>query len=220
MRLLSIAVLLCLSALTGCEENLDPATPQGAMHQLRDAVMARDANAILARSSAQTHQRLAELHTLLKEQRQAIAERYPEEHRAAARTAYPPGVLEAADTEALFQALVTSRLAALETTDGLRYGLTVMGTPTTDGEHSQVSTQSGETFEFVLEDGRYVTTTFERTLARNLERARIYQQTLTENLKVFEELKRREASRRAKEAAAAPGSDGAPAEPAAPAPPP
>ena len=150
------------------------------MHQLRDAVMARDANAILARSSAQTHQRLAELHTLLKEQRQAIAERYPEEHRAAARTAYPPGVLEAADTEALFQALVTSRLAALETTDGLRYGLTVMGTPTTDGEHSQVSTQSGETFEFVLEDGRYVTTTFERTLARNLERARIYQQTLTE----------------------------------------
>ncbi|MEZ4472131.1 MAG: hypothetical protein R3F60_15320 [bacterium] len=218
MRALTLAVLLCLPALPGCEENLDPATPAGAMHQLRDAVMARDANALLARSSAATHQRLAELHTLLKEQRQAIAERYPDEHRAAARTAYPPEVLEAHDTGALFRALVAKRLEALETSDGLRYGLTVMGTPAGEGERVQVSTQSGETFEFVLEDGRYVTTAFERVLGRNLERARVYQQTLTENLKVFEELKRREANRRAKEEAAAPGSDGAPGEPAAPAP--
>ena len=209
-------LLIACFALWACEENLDAATPEGALHQLRDAVLAKDADGLLGHTSAQTHSSLAELHTLLKEQRQTIADRYPAEHQGAAHTAYPPGALEAADTGALFQALIKPQLAALEVSDGLRFGLTVMGAPTVSGTHATVNTQSGETVDFVLEDGKWVTTTFERTLARNLERARQHQQTITENLKVFEELKRREAAKKAKEAEAAPPSAEAPASQAAP----
>lgn len=212
MRRIVIACFL----LWACEENLDAATPEGALHQLRDAVLARDVDGLLSRSSAQTHATLAELHTLLKEQRQTITDRYPAEHQGPARTAFPAGVLEAADTGALFRVLVQPQLEALEPSDGLRFGLTSMGKPSIHGDRATVNTQSGESLDFVLEDGRWVTTTFERTLARNLERAKQHQQIITENLKVFEELKRREAAKKAKEAEAAPPSAEAPASAAAP----
>lgn len=180
----------------GCEEKLDPATPEGALHRLRDALMARDGQALLAASSSTTHQVLAQLHTKLKEQRTAIDEKYRTDEKPAARAAFPKGTLEAKDSGALFTALIEPQLGTLETSEGLKWGMTAMGSPTVTGERASVPTQSGETIEFVLEDGVWKTTVFERPLEQNLNRARLNEQTLTENLKVFEELKRREDAKR------------------------
>lgn len=203
--------LVCLGLWgSGCAENLDPATPEGALHRLRDAVMAKDASAVLAASSQATHQTLAQLHTRLVEQRVAIDERYPEDARSGARTAFPSGLLESADSGALFGALVAPRLEALETSPGLAFGLTAMGRPTVTDQRASVPTQSGETVEFVLEDGVWRTTVFERPLEQNLNRLRLNEQTLTENLKVFDELKRRAAAEAAQAAPASAGAKAAP----------
>lgn len=197
--------LLCLSLWgAGCAENLDPATPEGALHRLRDAVMQKDASALLAASSQSTHQSLAQLHTRLAEQKVAIDERYPAEERAGARSAFPAGLLEAADSAALFAALVAPRVEALDASPGLGFGLTAMGRPTVTDQRASVPTQSGETVEFVLEEGVWRTTVFERALEQNLNRVRLNEQTLAENLKVFDELKRRAAATAASAAASAP----------------
>jgi hypothetical protein len=207
----AVLALLCLLAflpLAGCEENRDPATPDGALHQLRDAVLAHDAAALLALSSAETRKHLDELHALVKGQATRIAKDYPPEHQQAARSAYPAGVLEAADAPALFAALVGPQLDKLEPTKGLRWGLTSLGAPSIDGDRASVSTQSGETLEFVREDGQWRTTAFEQHLQANVNRLKLNQQTLDENLAVFQELARRAAAKQAAEAgaAAAPGS--------------
>ncbi len=189
----ALLLLLALAppALLGCEENLDPATPDGAAHLLRDAVNGGDVSAMLTYSTQATRDHLATLHTLLKEQRLAIAERYPEEHRAAARGAYPEGALDAADGPALFKAMVLPELEKLEHGRGLAFGMTSLGAPSVTEDRATVSTQSGETIEFALEDGKWKTTAFEGPLEQNVTRVRRNQQTLEENLKVFEEMKRR-----------------------------
>ncbi len=207
----AVLVLLCLLAflpLAGCEENRDPATPDGALHQLRDAVSAHDAAALLSLSSAATRKHLEELHALVQGQAGRIAKDYPDEHRTAARGAYPAGVLEAADAPALFAALVGPQLEKLEASPGLRWGLTSLGAPSIDGERASVSTQSGETLEFVREDGQWKTTAFEQQFQSNVNRLKLNQQTLDENLAVFQELARRAAAKQAAEAGAgaAPGS--------------
>ena len=202
-------VLVCLCALLawGCAEKVDPATPEGALHQLRDALMKKDAAAVLALSSKATHDKLAELHTLIKEQKTAIEERYPEEHRAPARTAFASGVLEAEDSAALFAALIAERLKELKATEGLKYGLTALGAPTITGTHATVPSHSGETIEMVFEDDKWRVTSFERSIEHNLSRIKLNQQTLAENLKVFDEMKRQERAKKAKAAAAARAAD-------------
>lgn len=199
--LLAVLFGLALALTLGCEENRDPATPDGAMHLLRDALLARDAAAMLDASSAQTRKQLAELHTLLKEQRTAIAERYPVEHKAGTAVAYPPGVLEADDTVALFEALVKVELDKLDLDERLTFGMTTLGRPNAKDDRATVTTQSGETIEFVLEDGTWKTTVFERPIEQSLNRVKLNRQTLEENLKVFEEMKRRAAAEKAKEEA-------------------
>lgn len=188
-----------------CEENVDPATPEGSLHLFRDALMAKDTPAILSACSKQTHATLAELHTLLKEQRAAITTHYPEDHVPAARTAYSDGVLDAPDSAALFAALLAEELAALEATPGLKYGMSALGAATIDGDRATVPTQSGETVELVKEGDRWKITAFERPVEQNLNRVKLNQQTLTENLKVFQELRDREKRKKAKEAAQGPG---------------
>lgn len=206
----SLSSVICLGLLTvgplGCEETYDPSTPEGALHRLRDAVMKKDPSAVLSHSSTATHTHLAELHTLVKEQRRAIDEKYPDDQKASARTAYPKGVLAAEDTGALFAALIAPKLDALETSDGLRFGLSNRGVPAVDGETATMATQAGESLTFVREDGKWVTTAFESSVKASLERVKLHQQALTQNLKVFEELKRRAAAKKAK--AKAPESDG------------
>lgn len=192
-----------LLALAGCEENLDPATPEGAMHQLREAVMAKDVAAILDASSASTRKHLAELHTAIKAQRTAIEERYPEEEKAAAKSSYPKGALEAKDSAELFAALTEPGLADLTFDDGLRYGMTTLGRANARDDRATVTTHSGETIEFVLEEGKWKTTVFERIIESNLNRARLNQQTLDENLRVFDEMRRRAEKEKAKAAEAA-----------------
>ncbi len=200
MRALLLVGLTVVAALLGCAEPRDPATPEGAMHRLRDAVLAQDAPAILAAASANTQRALAQLHTKLKEQRAAIDERYPADAQAAARAAFPPAVLEAKDSAALFAALIEPQMKVLDRGPGLKWGMTVLGRPTVTDGRATVPTQSGETLEFVLEEGRWQTTAFERALELNLNRVKLNEQTLAENLKVFEELKRREADSQAKAA--------------------
>jgi hypothetical protein len=215
MRAFVVLSMLLCAALAGCKENRDPATPEGALHLLRDAVLARDPAALLAQSSSATHKQLEELHKLLQGQAQHIEHDYPAEQRTSAKAAYPAGVLEAADPPALFAVLVTPQLGQLGAPDGVRWGLSALGIPAVDGDHASVSTQAGETLEFVREDGVWHTTAFEQSLQSDLNRARLNQQTLDENLTVFAELTRREAAKAAA-AAAAPSSGSAPASAPAP----
>lgn len=199
MTMRSVAVLLaCLLAVLGaaCEENRDPTTPDGALHRLRDALLARDAAALLEMASPATHRHLAELHALLEGQARRFAQDYPGEHRPAAERTYPEAVLRAKDPAALFAALIEPQLAKLDRSPGLRYGLSAVGPPTVEGDRATVATRGGETIEFVRgEDGRWRTTAFEQQLEANLARARLNQQTLEENLQVFAELRRRAAAK-------------------------
>lgn len=196
---------LVLALSLGCDENQDPKTPDGAMHRLRDALMAREVDALLDASSAATRKQLAELHTMLQEQRVAINERYPAENQADAKAAYPAGTLEAKDIAALFRALVEPEIAKLDLGEGLQYGMSALGRANLSaaGDRATVTTRSGESVEFVLEDDVWKTTVFERPIEQNLNRARLNRQTLEENLKVFEEMKRRE-EKKAREAEVAP----------------
>lgn len=196
--LASILALGVAFAALGCEENRDPHTPDGAMHLLRDALMAEDPAALLDASSARTRTLLAELQTLLKEQRTAIAERYPDAFKGETSLAFPKGVLEAEDMVALFTALIQAESGALERDERLSFGLSTLGKPTVDGERATVTTRSDETIEFVLEEGVWKTTVFERPVEQNLNRVKLNRQTLEENLKVFEEMKRRAAAAKAK----------------------
>ena len=168
------------------------------MHQLRNAVLRQDTGQLLVLSSSETHDLLAKLHTLLKQQRAAIEERYPKEHQHAARLSYPKGALEAADTQALFAALVAGSFKELETKrpNGLRFGLTSMGAPTIQDGRASVATESGETVKFVLEDEQWKTTVFQRSVESNLNSAQLNQQTLEENLKVIGEINRRAAAKK------------------------
>ncbi len=215
MRGLKVILCLTLTLAFGCEENLDPKTPEGAMHQLRNALEARNYKALLACTSAKTHEDLAKLHTLLKEQRRTIEERYPEVHRGAAKGAYPKGALEAEDSAALFEALITPQADALEKGEGVAWGLTVMGAPTFREEKiASVVGHSGESVEFILTDeGVWKTTVFERPIEQARNRVQVFQQTLEENLKVFAELKRRDEAKKKEEAAKAPPKEGAPGSP-------
>lgn len=201
MRVYTIQGLIWLCALLGvygCEENLDPQTPEGALHALRDALMEKDVAAILEASSETTQSRLSQLHTRLVEQRTAIEESYPEEHRSGARNAYPKGTLEAEDSRVLFAVLIEPKLKELKTGPGLKRGLSAQGSPTISDKRASLSTLGGETLEFVLgDDGHWRTTAFEQVLEQSLNQVKQNEQILAENLKVFEELKRREAAKKA-----------------------
>ena len=207
-----ILLLLSFFVLATCSENIDPRTPDGAMHQIRNAIMERDAAAVLDNASSKTHDLLVELQALLLAQARAIEEKYPANRRVPARAAYPVGTLEATSPDALFAALVSPHLIELEMSDGLAYGTSVAGLPRQSGDRATVSTHGGETIEFVLENGSWKTTAFERILARNLDRVRLNQETLDRNLTIFAEIERRAAERAASAAAsrAAPPADAAP----------
>jgi hypothetical protein len=194
---LGLATLLFAAA---CEENLDPATPDGALHRLRTAVVKKDAPAILEASSAQTRAFLKELQSLLAAQASTIGARYPEVHRVAARASYPPGVLEAQTPEALFAALLAGGLDQLDASAGLAYGMSAQGRPSLDGDHASVTSQAGEAYEFVLEGGTWKSTLFEREISAHINHAKLHQQTLDENLKVVAELARLEQLKQAREA--------------------
>ena len=201
MRIHIIAAVVALTAALGCSESLDPATPEGALHLLRDAVIAKDATRLLQASSTATRDKLAKLQVALKSQRDAIETKYPADHKATAYAVIPKAALEAKDAETLFIALVTPQLEAMEVSEGLRYGMSVKGRVQRDGDHAKVTTQSQEVVEFVFEDGLWKTTIFERQLDQNLDRTDVNARSLAENLKVLEELKRR-ADRRARPAPA------------------
>lgn len=206
-----MTALLLAGALLACEENLDPATPDGALHKLRNAVTKKDAPAILESCSAQTLASLKELHTLLTGQAQTINQTYPEEHRIAARASYPAGLLDAKSPEALFNVLLEGGLKDLNASPGLSFGMTAQGHPSIDGQHASVTSQAGEAYEFVLEGGAWKSTAFEREISGAINHARLHQQTMDENLKVIGELRRIEQRRLARDAAAAPSAPSAPA---------
>jgi len=198
-----IVTLLTLLVTIGCAENLDPASPAGAMNQLRDAVMAKDMPKIRASCSSATGEKLAKLHGILKTQKAQISGHYPADHQATAYAIIPKEILDAPDQEALFIALITPQLEALETGEGLHYGMSANGPIQKGDGQATVSTQSKESIGFVQEDGLWKTTIFERQLDQNIERAELNGRSLTENLKVLEELKRRAAKKAGTAATAA-----------------
>ncbi|MEE2788246.1 MAG: hypothetical protein VX589_12960 [Myxococcota bacterium] len=155
------------------------------MHQLRDAVLANDAEKILARCSSKTRALLTEMLKLARAQSTAFRQSYPPEFALGARGVYPPGLLTAQSELALFTALIQSRANALNRSDGLRYGLSASGHPVILGGTATVATKAGESIEFVQEGGAWFTKVFEPVLARNLERFQLNQRTLEENLKAI-----------------------------------
>ena len=202
--------LAALLAVAGCEENLDVATPDGALHRLRNAVAKKDAPAILDSCSAETLKLVKELHGLIAAQAATVGTVYPEEHRVAARASYPAGLVEAKSPEALFSALLESGLKELNSSPGLSFGMTTQGKPSINGDHASVTSQAGEAFEFTLEGGAWKSTAFEREVSAAINHARLHQQTLDENLKVVAALTRFEALKKAREAEGAAGSAPAP----------
>jgi hypothetical protein len=189
VRIRDLVLLLALT-LVACQENRDPATPDGTLHFFRDAVMKKDGPAILSHCSAQTTVLLKELHGLLRTQVQSIQAEYPAEHKVAGRAAYPPGLLDAETPEALFAALMDRGLAELDTSEGLGFGLSARNVVQVDADQATVQTRADETLDFVREGGGWKTTVFERELTARIHQARLYQQTMTENLKVVAELNR------------------------------
>jgi len=195
-------VFVALVGATGCGENLDPATPDGALHRLRNAVVKKDAPAILDACSNQTRTLLQELHGALSAQATTITAKYPNAYRVAARTSYPAGTLDAKTPEALFAALLAGGLDLLNPSAGFAYGLTAQGRPSLDGDHAFVTSQAGEAYEFVLEGGVWKSTVYEREIEAHINHAKLHQQTLDENLKVVAELARLDQLRQAREAPA------------------
>ncbi len=186
-----LASLVALS--TGCDENLDPATPEGALHRLRDALLKKDTPTVLSCASAHTGELLAQLQIMLQDQRTTIVEKYPADQREVALISYPKGIFDAHDSTELFSLLTRATFDGYTNMEGLKSGMTVAGSITmSDSTHASIPVRSGEIIEFVLEDGKWMTTAFERQLTQNLQRLTVNQQTLEKNLTVLEELKRRE----------------------------
>ena len=185
------SALLMFGAL-GCDENLDPATPEGALRRVRDAVIKKDASELLACSTVHTNELLAQLQTMIQEQRTAIEEKYPPEHQDAARLAYPQGIFEARDSIELFTLLTQKAMSELGSPEGIRSGFRTQGSPLSSNPSQKLfTTKAGENIEFVLEDGKWKTNIFETALSQNVQRLQVNQETLEKNLKAFEELKRR-----------------------------
>ena len=190
-RLVVIGLLAGVAFMMGCKENLDPRTPEGAMNQLRNALLQRDANALMDGASPKTHELLDALHKALAKQGKAVRETYPKKYREDARAAYPSGVLEAESPDALFAALIRLQLDKIDPSPGLTFGATPLGAPRLDGDRATITTQAGEVIDFVLDGEIWKITVFERTLAQNLRQAKSNRRTLEHNLKVFKELERR-----------------------------
>lgn len=196
----ALAFMLCFG-LQGCAENVDPSTPDGALHVLRAAIMKKNATAVLELCTAETRKQVTDLHGLLAAQSKIIGESYPEPQRVAARAAYPAGLLDAKSPETLFGALIERGLKDLPASEGLEFGMTAQGRPSIEGEQASVTSQAGEAYEFRLEGGEWKAQTFEREVSATINRARLFQQTIDENLNVIAELNRLEVARKARDAA-------------------
>ena len=169
----------------GCSENLDPSTPDGALHLLRNALLEQDTKGLIEQTSAKTRETLRKLHEKARQQYAQIKTAYPPEHAMGAWGAYPPGLLSAETPVELFKALAAQRLSGLERGPGLKYGMSASGSPVVLRDTANVATKSGESITFTLEDGVWRTTAFEVVLTRNLERMVLNEQTLAENLKAL-----------------------------------
>ena len=182
MRTIIISMTLVVAGCLGCNENVDPATPDGALHLFRNALVANDVPQMLAQTSAKTRTTLTAILKHAKKQYATIKRSYPPEYAMGAWGAYPPGVISATTLDALFEAFIKERFEALKRGPGLTYGLSASGAPVVLGSTATVATKSGESVPFVLEEGRWRTTVFEATLLRNLERIGLNQRTLQENI--------------------------------------
>ena len=108
--------------------------------------------------------------------------RHPPEHRFGARGAYPEGVLSASTPQTLMAAFLRTGSAQLKRGPGLTYGLSARGSATVLDASATVSTQSGETIHLVFEDDAWKLSTWEPSIAQNLERIQANHTTLKRNV--------------------------------------
>jgi hypothetical protein len=175
--------------LLGCGENLDIETPTGALHLLRNAVVAGNMNKTLQLSSTQTRTDLTEAVRLIGVQRSAIQDVYPPEYRMGANGVYPRAVFKATNNIELFSAFVGERLNKLPKSKRLIFGLSVSSAPVVMGKQATVPTHSGESIGFALEAKQWKTTAFEALTRANLERIRANSKILSDNLLVLKQVK-------------------------------
>ena len=169
-----------------CAENVDPSDPEGALHALRNAIMADDMDAVLAMTSERTQSDLERMHGLLMTQRTAFeSDAYSLVEKMKARAAYPKEIRQAETPSALFRALVAPRLDKMNRDEALEFGMTSNGTVTHVDLNTSVSTHSGQSVVFVNEDGEWKTTAFETSIHRNLLRVEANAKILEQNLKAL-----------------------------------
>ena len=104
-----IAVLIAAVWAGACSENLDPKTPDGALHAFRDALESRNYELMVKFCSKPTRIALRSSVELLKEQAEGF-KRYPPEYRIGALGIYPRSILNAKTSASLLAAYLQARL--------------------------------------------------------------------------------------------------------------
>ena len=182
-------ILLAGISLWGCGESLDIETPSGALHLLRNAVVAGDMAKTLQLTSSQTRSDLDTAVQLISAQHKAIQDLYPPAYKMGANGVYPRAVFEAKTAADLFSAFVADRLNKLPKNKGLVFGLSASSSPVIMGKQATVPTNSGESIGFALENTEWKTTVFEALVRDNLERVRANSLILKDNLETLKKLK-------------------------------
>tara|TARA_B100001093_G_C26820301_1_gene1011587 strand:- start:1478 stop:2062 length:585 start_codon:yes stop_codon:yes gene_type:complete len=191
MKCTAKSVLLLISLVySGCSDSLDPTMPDGAMHQLRDAIDKRDFNSLIEQLSKRTKVSLEQSVELLNQQRQAIQEFYPPEYKIGANGVYPRPIFAARSATDLIKAYLAERLKKHPSSARLQFGLTSRERGIIVDGRATVTTHSGEQFVFVKEGTQWKSTVFEATVAANLDLIKANQNILNENLMTLKEIKK------------------------------
>ena len=127
-----------------CSENLDPKTPDGALHAFRDASRAATMNLwwILFKADPRRAEIVSGAHMV---QQAEGFKRYPPEYRIGALGIYPRRVLEAKTPASLLSCLYV-RLNQYPPSAGTRFGLSTAATPIVANGGASIMTHSGETY--------------------------------------------------------------------------
>ena len=182
MRYSARTALLVIAISAGaCSENLEPKTPDGALHVFRDALESRNYELMVKLCSKATRDALHASVELIGKQVDGFKS-YPPEYRIGALGIYPRRVLEAKTPASLLAAFLHVRLNQYPPSAGTRFGLSTATNPVVANGGASIMTHSGENITLIREGEDWRTTAFEQTVLQNYERIKANERILTENL--------------------------------------
>ena len=177
-----ITPLLFALAVVGCERDLDPNTPEGALKAFEENLTSKNIPALYQQLSSRTVEDLTKAQKLITSQGERIDKFYPKAQKADFEKLYPRAVRDATSPQALFTAFVEERLSKKRFLDGVVFGLEPYGKPAISEGTTRILTRAGENYTFVQEAGSWKVTLFEPSVHRNLERVLSNDARLKENL--------------------------------------